>query len=108
LGELDPLRGSAVLARRSAPDPLDDMSDDSPTQTDLLEMLARCEAATPGPWKSFVEDRDHSSGSNVIQTGGDDIELTGATVADQDFIAHARQDVEVLAKELLRLRGGST
>ena len=26
MGELDPLRGSAALARRSAPDPLDDMS----------------------------------------------------------------------------------
>ena len=95
-----------MVARRSAPDPLGDMSDDSPSQAELLEMLARCEAATPGPWKSFVEDRDHTSGSNFIQTGGDDIELTGATVADQEFIAHARQDVEVLAKELLRLRRG--
>ena len=48
--------------------------------------------ATPGPWRSFVEGRDHTSGSNFIMTGqGDDrhedIELSGATIEDQDFIA---------------------
>jgi len=35
---------------------------------------------------------------------GDDIELNGATVADQDFIAHARQDVPKLLAEIERLR----
>jgi hypothetical protein len=34
----------------------------------------------------------------------DDIELTGASVADQDFIAHARQDVPRLVAEVERLR----
>ncbi|MBK9029887.1 MAG: NAD-dependent epimerase/dehydratase family protein [Myxococcales bacterium] len=34
----------------------------------------------------------------------DDIELTGATVADQDFIAHARQDLPRLLAEVRRLR----
>ena len=35
---------------------------------------------------------------------GEDIELSGATVADQDFIAHARQDVPRLIAEVRRLQ----
>ncbi|ETX01061.1 MAG: hypothetical protein ETSY1_08845 [Candidatus Entotheonella factor] len=37
-------------------------------------------------------------------TSEEDIELTGATEADQDFIAHARQDVPHLLEEIWRLR----
>jgi hypothetical protein len=33
-----------------------------------------------------------------------DIELVGATHADQDFIAHARQDVPRLVEEIKRLK----
>lgn len=73
-----------------------------------LEMIKnRCAQATPGPWKSFVEGRDHTSGSNFIMTGngGEDFELSGGgTVADQDFIAHARQDIPRLLAEIERLR----
>jgi hypothetical protein len=36
----------------------------------------------------------------------EDIELSGATVADQDFIAHAREDVPRLVAEVRRLRKG--
>ncbi len=65
---------------------------------ELNSIAERVAAASPGPWKSFIEGRDHQSGSNFIMTGeigsrGKDIELTGATVADQDFIAAARQDI---------------
>lgn len=79
------------------------------TDKELEEIRLRCEAATPGPWVSFIEDRDHSSGSSFIMTGegesrGTDIELTGATVADQDFIAHARQDIPKLLHEIERLK----
>lgn len=63
------------------------------TEEELRKIDMRCEAATKGPWQSFVEGRDHQSGSDFIQTAGEDIELTGATTADQDFIAHARQDI---------------
>ncbi|WP_275903561.1 hypothetical protein [Acinetobacter beijerinckii] len=45
---------------------------------------------TQGPWISYVERRDHESGSSFIMTGAEDIELTGATIADQDFIASAK------------------
>jgi len=33
-------------------------------------------------------------------TRGEDIELTGATEADYDFIAHARQDIPRLLEEV--------
>jgi hypothetical protein len=67
-------------------------------------MHKRCAAATPGPWKSYIEGRDHTSGSSFIMTDGTDIELTGATEADYDFIAHTRQDLPRLLAEVHRLR----
>ena len=71
-----------------------------------LEVIRnRCAQATPGPWKSFIEGRDHTSGSNFIMTGGEDFELSGGgTTADQDFIAHARQDIPRLLAEIERLK----
>ena len=71
---------------------------------ELGEIEARLNAATPGPWRSFIEGRDHTRGSSFIRTQGDDIELSGATDADQDFIAHARQDIALLLDEVRRLR----
>jgi hypothetical protein len=76
---------------------------------DLAAIGARATSASPGPWRSFIEGRDHTSGSNFISTGreasrGNDIELSGATDADQEFIAHARQDVPRLLAEVARLR----
>jgi hypothetical protein len=79
------------------------MSGNISTET-LDEMEKRCGDATPGPWESFIEDRDMTSGSSFIRTGRDDIYLTGATPADQDFIAHARQDVLALIQEVRALR----
>jgi len=64
----------------------------------------RCAAATPGPWTSLIEGRDHTSGSSCIKTAGEDIELSGATIADHDFIAHARQDIPRLLNEITELR----
>ncbi len=69
----------------------------------LDEIERRCVAATPGPWKSFIEARDHMVGSDFIQTAGEDIYLTGATLADQEFIAHARQDLPMLIDEVRTL-----
>lgn len=76
---------------------------------ELEAIRRRCDGATPGPWRSFVEGRDHTSGSSFIMTGsgnnrGNDIELSGATTADQDFIAHARQDIPRLLDEIARLK----
>ena len=79
------------------------------TEEELNEIERRCNAATKAPWESFIEGRDHESGSDFIRTGGlddnsPDIELTGASGEDQDFIAHTRQDVPRLVEELRRLR----
>jgi hypothetical protein len=79
------------------------------SEEELVEILARADAATQGPWTSYIEGRDHTSGSSFIMTGpsearGEDIELSGATTADQDFIAAAREDVPRLVAEIRRLR----
>jgi hypothetical protein len=79
------------------------------SDTDLLDIEEKCNAARPGPWRSYVEGRDHISGSHFIMVGegstrSDDIELIGATVADQDFIASARQAVPELISEIRRLK----
>ena len=69
----------------------------------LIEIAARCDRATSGPWRSYVEGRDHTSGDSFIMTAGDDIYLTGGSVHDQDFIANARQDIPMLIAEIRRL-----
>jgi hypothetical protein len=83
----------------------------TPEQLDDIER--RCVAASPSPWESFVEGRDHTSGSDFIRVGGDgsdepDMYLLrgegGASAQDQDFVAHARQDVPRLLAEVRRLR----
>jgi hypothetical protein len=74
------------------------------SEKELSEISQRCEQATSGPWKSYVEGRDHFSGSDFIMTAGEDLYLTGVTVLDQDFIAHARQDVPRLVMEVRRLK----
>lgn len=76
---------------------------------ELNSIAGRVAAATSGPWRSFIEGRDHQSGSNFIMTGemgcrGEDIELIGATVADQDFIAAARQDIPRLLEAVRTLQ----
>ncbi|GHH77258.1 hypothetical protein GCM10017772_37790 [Promicromonospora soli] len=83
-------------------------------ELDAIE--ARCKAASPGPWKSFIEGRDHRSGDDFIQVGDDadgpdmyvsrhtSSGLRPASAQDLDFIAAARQDIPDLLAELKRLR----
>ena len=71
---------------------------------ELEKIAERCNKATKGPWISFIEGRDHTCGSDFIQTAGEDIELIGATHDDQDFIANARQDIPALLDEIARLK----
>ena len=89
------------------------MDEDSLSTDELREIRARVDAATPGPWESFVEGRDHTSGADFIRTGGlrDDCpdlyvqhESRPAPTHDLDFIAHARQDIPRLIAEVERLR----
>jgi hypothetical protein len=67
-----------------------------------LEPLDR--QATPGPWTSMIEGRDHDSGSDFIMTPGDDFELNGATPADQDLIAAFRSALPSLPAESAKAR----
>lgn len=82
-----------------------------------LEVIeARCEAASPGPWKSFIEGRDRWSGDDFIRISDSDDEpdmyVSRATdegrrprsANDLDFIAAARQDVPKSVAEIRRLR----
>ena len=74
------------------------------SDNELLAIRERAEKATKGPWIAFVEGRDMECGSSFIQTQGEDIEVIGATEADFDFIAHARQDILNLLDEIEKLR----
>ena len=76
------------------------------SDNELSEIKNRVEGATKGPWKAYVEGRDMESGSSFIQTEENDIEMIGATQADFDFIANARQDIPKLLEEIERLRQG--
>jgi hypothetical protein len=75
---------------------------------ELNQMEERCNAATPGPWRSFIERRDHYSGNSFVMTGppedrGPDLDFASRD-ADYDFVAHARQDIPRLLEEVRRLR----
>jgi hypothetical protein len=86
------------------------------TIEDLQLIKNRYEATSVAPWVSFIEGRDHESGSSFVMTGipvgediwqskrGEDLEISGATNADLDFIAHARQDIPALIAEIERLK----
>jgi hypothetical protein len=84
------------------------MSDGSGlSAAELAQIQARYDQASPGPWTSIVEGRDQVSGSSFIMTGGEDIDPLRMRPDDQDFAAHARQDVPRLVDEVRRLsRGG--
>ena len=79
------------------------------TDLEIAEIEKRLKNASRAPWKSYIEGRDHESGSNFIMIGEEknrqnDIELVGATIDDYDFIANARQDIPKLIEEIKRLR----
>lgn len=84
------------------------MNTESLTSDYLMEVQKRVEAATPGPWTSFIEGRDHLGGDSIIRMSMDDsiddLYLNGASIADQDFIAHAREDIPLLLGEIERLK----
>jgi hypothetical protein len=73
--------------------------------TEVLDIIERrCMSATHGPWQSFVDGRNRYSGDNYIMIGGKHVFLSCASVCDQDFMAHARQDLPALIQEIRTLR----
>lgn len=76
---------------------------------ELEQIKKRCSNASSGPWKAWIEGRDGTSGTTFVMIGEgaqrrDDIELPGVPDADVDFIAHARQDIPLLLREIERLK----
>jgi len=74
------------------------------TEAQIDNIKNRLAKATPGPWRDYIEKRDQISGSDFIQTDGDDIYILGGTQYDLEFIASARQDMDLLISEIERLR----
>jgi hypothetical protein len=85
--------------------------------TEQLQIIKdRYNATSIAPWVASIEGRDHESGSSFVMTGipkgediwqakrGEDLEIIGATNADLDFIANARQDIPALIAEIERLQ----
>ncbi|SDQ04778.1 hypothetical protein SAMN05421664_0142 [Chryseobacterium soldanellicola] len=71
------------------------------TELELKNILEICNNATKAPWKSYVEGRDFTSGSNFIMTGENEnqdynIEFLKIKPEDQDFIAMARNVIPQL------------
>lgn len=79
------------------------------TEDQLELIMKRCLEAQKGDWKAYIEGRDHESRSSFIMTGtgqerGEDLEISGATSADLEFIAHAKQDIPLLIDEVRRVK----
>ncbi len=82
-----------------------------------LEALRRlAHAASPAPWRSMIEGRDHVAGDNFIMIGREDdrdedlylrCDSGPASVADHDFVAAARNYIERLLDEIARLRSST-
>lgn len=68
----------------------------------LAEIKARCEKATTGKW-CF----DGLASGDIWSINGDEaipIAIASSTHEDAEFIAHARQDIPDLIREVERLR----
>lgn len=75
------------------------------TELELKEIEERCDKTTKGPWKSYIEGRDHTSGESFIMTGGEPIYIDNPLFDNnQDFIANAKQDIPKLIAEIRRLQ----
>jgi hypothetical protein len=71
------------------------------SEQQLKEMEGRCERASPGPWRAFVEGDGGLGGCSVILVSGSDdepdlylwLEDELAPPSHFDFVAAARQDI---------------
>lgn len=73
-------------------------------QDELAAIRERCEAATPGPFDTYVH--GDNAGYTVAKFGdnGQDVFWTFVKREDAEFVAHAREDVPALLDEIDRLR----
>ena len=89
------------------------MTEPRVTEDELNHLRMLATAASPAPWRSMVEGRDHSSGDSFNMIGREDdrdedlylVRHSGrANAADQDFIAAARNYIDPLPDEVKHLR----
>jgi hypothetical protein len=96
------------------------LPEDGITDEELDALERRADAATAGPWTSYIEGRNQGPGDSFIGTGDpvqtdmyihylewpqDQQEANKQRLAnDMDFIAAARQDVPRLVAEVRRLK----
>lgn len=79
--------------------------------TNLQEIEARAEAATPGPWEWWsscshwrLTGADGKDGGVIhAYKASDGFPCVSVSEEDRDFIAHARQDIPLLLSELRKL-----
>jgi hypothetical protein len=78
------------------------------TDQQLNDIEARAQAATPGPWE---RDDDYgptffanTSGEYLQGVGDFNFGVGEQAEADEEFVKHAREDVDVLVAEVRRLR----
>jgi hypothetical protein len=81
----------------------------------LQIIIDKYEATSVAPWVTIIESRDQTCGSSFIMTGiakdenmtdskhDEGLYIIGATNADIDFTAQARQDIPALIAEVKRL-----
>ena len=69
----------------------------------IKEIRDRLNNTQGGDWMYFKEGRDHTGGSDFIMTGpwesedrGEDLEISGATEGDMEFIGSAKSDIKHL------------
>lgn len=93
------------------------MSKQGVSQEEIERLRELASAASPLPWRSMIEGRDHHSGDSFIMIGGgsnrdEDLYLNResgpASIADHDFIAAARNKITMLLDEIDRLRAALT
>jgi hypothetical protein len=77
-----------------------------PVDLDAIETRAR--AATPGPWHRYPDYGPtffaNTSGAYLRGVGDFDFGVGEQAAADEEFVTHARTDVEAMAAEIRRLR----
>jgi len=75
------------------------------SEDELEQIEQRIRSATVLPWFSWIAGLNMEAGTNCIELGSlETLELRGGTVADQEFIAHAREDLPRLLQEVRALR----
>jgi hypothetical protein len=89
------------------------MNEHHVSDAEIEELRRLCRSATPAPWRSMAEGRDHASGDSFIMIGPDgdrdeDMYVSRdsgpASTADLDLIAAARNYLPRLIDEIVELR----